>query len=456
MTVSKEYLRTLIAIEGVDTHQSGNFAELLQPKFNKVFYETFDEVSPQFDKIFKVGNSKKNKEYDFYMGAMSNWSKFGTSNDTIYSGADDMPVINNQKLEKGVEIVYNHEEFADGFKIQRKFIDDEQYGVIEKMTADLARAGRSKVETDCAGYLEGQLARTDAGLKGYNADWLFSTAHTTVSSNYTYSNLLRTKLSPTALKQAISQMRRIKDEAGKVIIFTPDTLIVAPELEFEAYEILKSKQLANTELNNYNSLENKLKVVVYDYLSGSGVWFLQDSKRHELKFYWRTKPQFDKEKDFDSMVHKWSGYMRYSMGYSSTRGIIGSTGELNAAQELTVYQLGSKATATLALTGVGVDGEKVTINGVNYEIDTNSTFTAGNIQVVPATTAIDDVGIALAAEINAHDDKVNAAYDATANKLVLVAKITGANGNSIAVSENFTNGAFDGGVTALFGGTDPS
>ena len=51
-----------------------------------------------------------------------------------------------------------------------------------------------------------------------------------------------------------------------------------------------------------------------------------DSSRHELNFFWRVRPEFKREEDFDTLVAKYRGYMRYSYGYSDWRGIVGSQG----------------------------------------------------------------------------------------------------------------------------------
>ena len=56
------------------------------------------------------------------------------------------------------------------------------------------------------------------------------------------------------------------------------------------------------------------------------MWFLQDGSRHELNFFWRVKPEFKNEEDFDTFVAKYRGYMRYSYGFSDWRGMVGSKG----------------------------------------------------------------------------------------------------------------------------------
>ena len=58
-----------------------------------------------------------------------------------------------------------------------------------------------------------------------------------------------------------------------------------------------------------------------------------DSTRHELNFFWRVRPEFKQAEDFDTLVAKYRGYMRYSYGYSDYRGIVGSKGTSTYAVE---------------------------------------------------------------------------------------------------------------------------
>ena len=96
--------------------------------------------------------------------------------------------------------------------------------------------------------------------------------------------------------------------------------------------LLHSAQLPGTNHNDTNEyLKDSMQIVVMDYLSESAggsdtVWFLQDGARHEMNFYWRVKPEFKWEESFDNFVSKYRGYMRYSMGFSDWRGMVGSKG----------------------------------------------------------------------------------------------------------------------------------
>ena len=309
---------------GNKTHQEVNFGKLLEPGLRKLFYETFDEVPEQYSKVFKVHNSKKAREVDYGLGAMPVWSEFGTAIKNDLTGTavttGEMPSVNYVTIPAGLERVYVHKEFAQGFMVERKFVDDEQYNVINKMPKDLARAGRYKVETDACSLLSGGFTNT-----GYDSKPLFSASHSLLSGG-SCSNLVTGELNQENLQKAILLMKNIKDEAGKKVVFKADTLVIPPALEFRAIELLNSTNQPDGELNNINSIKGKLKIVVLDFLTTDTEWYVMDSSRHELNFFWRVRPEFKREEDFDTLVSKYRGYMRYSYGYSDWRGIVGSKG----------------------------------------------------------------------------------------------------------------------------------
>ena len=173
---------------GSKVHQEANFGKLLEPGLRKLFYETFDEVPEQYSKIFHVKNSKKAREVDYGLGAMPIWAEFGTSIKPDLSGtgltSEEMPTVPYVTIPAGLERIYVHKEFAQGFMVERKMVDDEQYGVIEKMPKDLARAGRYKVEMDAVSLLKNGF--TD---NGYDGKPLFSKEHPLLKGGETCSNL---------------------------------------------------------------------------------------------------------------------------------------------------------------------------------------------------------------------------------------------------------------------------
>ena len=294
-----------------------NFGKLLEPGLRKIFFETYKEKPEQFSKIFHMNTSKKAMETDYGMGAFGDWTKRETSLDNVAY----------QKFSAGKERTYKHEAFTSGFQVERELVDDEQYRVLKKMPAALARSCRASIEKNAIKILSGAFTGT-----GYDGVPMCADNHPLLDSADTCSNLIVGELNRDNLKQALLLMRQQKDEAGNLIQMKADTLIIPPELEDTAIRLLHTAKLPGGNDNDTNEYiaSHGLKIVVMDYLSGEvggeTMWFVQDSSQHEMNFFWRIKPEFKWAEEFDNFVAKYRGYCRYSFGYSDFRGIIGSTG----------------------------------------------------------------------------------------------------------------------------------
>ena len=305
-----------------NTHVSENFGKLLYPGLRKIFFETYDEIPEQFPKIFNVETSTSATETDYGMGAFGDWTE----------RTDELSPVAYAKIKDGGEVVYKHKAFTKGFMISRELNDDEKYGQMKKMAKALARAGRAKVEKDAITVLTKGFKGDAGAFKGRDKKELFHDQHQLVDSSKTCSNLLEGPLNEANLKKAIQMMASQLDEAGNLIQMKATKLIVPPALEDTALRLLHSAQLPGTNHNDTNEyLKNRLQVVVMDYLGATAggsdtAWFLQDGTRHELNFFWRVKPEFKNEEDFDTFVAKYRGYMRYSYGFSDWRGMVGSKG----------------------------------------------------------------------------------------------------------------------------------
>ena len=314
-----EFLGTPVQPTPQNVHISDNFGKLLEPGLRKIFFETYKELPEQFPKIYNVLTSQKAKETDWGMGAFGDWSKRATN----------LSPVDYRQLSPGLERVYIHDAFTQGFMVERELADDEQYRQIMKMPAAMARSGRAKVEKDAITVLTNGFDGINHAI--YDGKALFANDHPLLDSANTCSNLVTGALTDTNLKIAMQCMRETVDEAGNLVQFIPDTLVVPPSKEFEARVILESANLAGTDLNDKNVIQGRMNVVVMDYLGeaaggNDNAWFIMDSKRKELNFFWRIKPEFKWEEDFDTFVAKYRGYMRYSYGISDWRGVVGSAG----------------------------------------------------------------------------------------------------------------------------------
>ena len=301
-----------------------NFGKLLEPGLRKIFFETYDEIPEQFPKVYNVDTSNKAVEHDWGMGAFGDWTK----------RASQLDEVAYTTLSPGLDRTYIHDAFTQGFMVTREMYDDEQYRQMEKLPRAMARSGRAKVEKDAMTlFINGFNPLKTI----YDGKSLFAVDHPLLDSVGTGSNLATGVLNDANLKSALKLFRETPDEAGGLIQMKATKLIVPPALEDTAIRILQSTQIAGGELNDTNKFLNSygIEVVVLDYLSASAGgsdthWFLQDSSRHEVNFFWRIRPEFKWEESFDNFVQKYRGYMRYSFGVSDWRGVMGSTGVVSS------------------------------------------------------------------------------------------------------------------------------
>lgn len=301
----------------------GQFGRLLEPGLRKIFFETYNEIPEQYSQVFNVQTSTKAIETDLRMGGFGMWEKKDSAGSVSFQ---DVP--NPQALQ------YIHEEFASGFTVERKFIDDEQYNQIGKWTKALGRAARATIETQAASVLNNAFT-----VNGFDGNPLISATHVRLDGGAMSNRLAATDgagavdgaLSDRNLKAALIQTRRQVDDKGILIQVQPKILVVPPSLEFIAKTIIAGANISaqgtgSGMTNDKNILQNNLRVVVMDYLTSNTAWFLIDPTVAELNFFWRKKLEFKNEDDFSTMAAKYRGYMRFSAGYSDYRGVFGSAG----------------------------------------------------------------------------------------------------------------------------------
>ena len=325
--------------------QSANFGRLLEPGLRKIFFNTYKDLGEQYSRVFKIETSTKTIETDLRLGG------FG-----LFEKKDSAGSVTFQDPTGSQALQYIHEEFASGFTVERKLVDDEQYSQINKMSKSLGRAARATIETHAATVLNNAFT-----VNGWDGVPLISGTHKRLDGKYMSNQLGRAvnadtgattdgttgtpqfgavyngAMSDRNIKGAITQARAQVDDRGIKIQCIVKKLVVPAALEFVAKTILNGSGISilgtgwaiSTTVDSNtgtNEIKNRLEVVVMDYLTSDTAWFVIDPDVAVLNFYWRKKLEFSNEKDFNTMQAKYIGYMRFSVGYSDYRGIVGSLG----------------------------------------------------------------------------------------------------------------------------------
>ena len=290
----------------------GTLSSLLAPGLRKVIFDRYNQYPEQYSTIFRIGSSTRKDETDQTIGGL----------EAAGSKTEGASISYTSPIE-GYEKTYTHATYGMGVRVTEEMYEDEQYGVMKKMAAALGRSARYTVETTAASVFNGGF--TNTGPDGYS---FFYASHPLLGGS-TFANRPSTEvdLSVAALKAGLTQLRKQVDDRNMLIAIKAQMLVVHPNDEWVAKEILNSAQAPYTADNEVNVLRGALKLVVWDYLTDTDAWFIGCGKvDHEVNFFWRRKIASQASDDFDTGDAKFKVTGRWSSGYTDWRGWYGSTG----------------------------------------------------------------------------------------------------------------------------------
>lgn len=290
---------------------SENWSKLLEPGLRKIFDQIYKEQPSMIPVLYSIQKSSKAKETDLEAG---DGLDFAPMNGTI--PYDDMG--------EGYTTEYTHAEYARGFKIERKLVDDDQYNIINKRPRLLAISAARRREKDAASVFNNAF---NASIVGGDGVCLCNAAHPSKNGGANQSNVGALALTPVNLEATRRLMTKFRSDRDGIISVQPDMLLLPLELEEIGYEIINSKGKVDTAQNNVNFHYGRYKMAVWpNYLTSASNWFLIDSTLMKQFLLWfnRIPVEFMRDSEFDTQVAKFAGYMRYSNGYSGWRWIYGN------------------------------------------------------------------------------------------------------------------------------------
>jgi len=293
----------------------GNFADLLAPGFDEIFFDNFNAVGEQWPSLFKRRTSVRQYEDVSYI------APFGTIPTKTEGGAVtyDDPI-------QGYDKRYTHQTYELAYRITQEMIEDELYGIINQFPAAIGRSMAETRNISGAGiYNDGFDSSVRTGGDGKE---LFATDHPLVGSGTQKNELTNAAdLSADSLEQALIDMRATTDDRGKLLNIRPKFLVVPPELEWTARKLLGSELDPDSANNAINpAAQAGLKLIVNDYLTSSKAWFLI-ADDHTVTWYDRVMPSNSPMRnDFDTDDAKFKARARWSNGWSMPWGVFGSPG----------------------------------------------------------------------------------------------------------------------------------
>jgi phage major head subunit gpT-like protein len=295
---------------------TGSFGKALWPGINAWYGEAYTEFPTEYDKIFTKSTSRKAFEEDV-----------GTSMFGLALQKTEGQSISYDTAQQGFIDRYTHVVYGLGFIITKEMVDDDLYDVIGKKRANaLAFSMRQTKEIVAANILN----------RAFNTSYTYGDGKALIVSDHpnvaggTWSNVLAvaSDLSEAALEQACIDLSKYTNDRGLRIAIRPKSLIIPPDLMFDADKILKTEYEVGTDNNTVNSVRHKFPggAVMNHYLTDTDAWFILTDCPDGMKYFERRADAFTQDDDFDTDNAKFKATSRYSFGATDKRAIYGTPG----------------------------------------------------------------------------------------------------------------------------------
>lgn len=298
-------------------HVSGAFGDLLDPRFQKVFFEWLNELPDFLSELYSfVPHNGRND---------MRWSQVGTLPDfQEFTGSVDY-----QSMNQGFDTTLTPLEFTSGIQIERKLFDDDQYHIMEQRPRGLATSANRTRQKHGARMLVNAFSVDNFFYNNSEGVSLCSNSHTTNSGASTstgFDNLGTAALSATAVAANRISMRKFRGDQAERISVVPNELYIPVDLFEEAFEIVNALGKVDTAENNPNVHKGIYTVKEWEYLSDANDWFMTDSAMRAQQVFWvdRIPLEFAMAEDLDTLLAKWRAYMRYGAAHTDWRWIFGS------------------------------------------------------------------------------------------------------------------------------------
>lgn len=297
----------------------GAFNHLLRPGVRRDFRDSYESYPEEFGMYLTVENLERAEEERVAISGLGRMVKKGDVAPITYVD----PVMSDK-------YTFVDDEFALGFMVSRRLMEDDLYGRTSQSSKWLARAARLTQEYTSAALLDDAFA--GAIFTGLLSERLIHTAHALLNGAGTWSNEVagNPALSITSYQAALELMEAQVDQQGDPMPMRGTRLLVDRTNEAVAIQLTKNPNEPDTADRNINAALAKSGITSYKllhYKQQNGAWFIQDPRLMDMKFKFRIRPQVGDEQDKGgTLAARFWSRQRIGVYFFDQRGIVGSDG----------------------------------------------------------------------------------------------------------------------------------
>jgi len=296
---------------------TGTHPKLLWPGIHTVWGQTYDQHPTEYTDLYNVEASTRAYEEDVQVTGSGLAPIKGQGAPIQYDGE-----------EQGYISRYTPVPYGLGFIVTYEELQDNKYKEVAIRRAKANAFSMNQTVETVAAFLYNNAFNVSYFMMP-DGKSLISNAHVQISGG-TFSNELTpgSELCEAALEDMNTQIMNMTMDKGLKIAAMPESLHIAPSEFYNANRILKSILQSDTANNAINVLKatNAFPkgIKLNHFFTSPSAWFIRTNIPNGMTFFWRTKPEFSQDNDFDTKNAKAASYMRISLGATDPRGIFGS------------------------------------------------------------------------------------------------------------------------------------
>ncbi len=297
---------------------TGSHPKLLWPGIHAIWGQVYDEHQEEYTDLYDILSSNRAYEQDVQI------TGFGLA---PIKGQGSAVTYDSEM--QGWISTYAHVAYGLGYIVTYEELQDNLYKEVSSRRAKAnAFSMRQTIENVAAFLYNNAFVSTYFTMP--DGQPLISAAHVNPSGG-TFSNALTpgADLSEAALEDICIQIMQTTQDRGLLISNMPQSLHIAPAEFYNANRVLKSTLQSHTGNNAINVLKatNAFPqgIKLNHYFTNPNAWFVRTNIPNGMQLFWRNRPSFDQDNDFDTKNAKAASYMRFSVGCTDPRGIYGSS-----------------------------------------------------------------------------------------------------------------------------------
>lgn len=305
--------------------RSTDHPELLDTPLRKIWFRAVQNTPAEYVRWVNIVETRRSFEDDLRM------AEFGAVPKHVEG---DTPLFEDAL--EGTKKRYTADEYAMGYVITQRMREDDQHGIMVRMTEGLRESFRNLFEVQAYRILNNSTSTTTTREQGFDTLALLSTAHTMLKpgqANQANTPATQVTLSQSALEAAQQAMHGWLGETGFPAFYTPKIALVDGSDQHLAAKLMRNAMRydsANDEENWTRKGPDSNGIGTYipsRYFTSTNQWFILSEKRkHDLNMFIRIHPQFETHIDFSTGNFQAKGRARLTSSFGSWFGVYGSKG----------------------------------------------------------------------------------------------------------------------------------